>query len=114
MRRSAPCAVLSVRITAAPIADYRQNPGVAAMMEQGKITLNYVAPDARFRGVSKALLACLEKRLKALGIAQCSLESTQTALRFYEAMGYVASKESYDLPLTGVPATVLVKRLSDA
>ena len=30
--------------------------GVAAIQRSGKITLNYVSPDARFRGVSKALM----------------------------------------------------------
>jgi GNAT superfamily N-acetyltransferase len=57
------------------------------MTEAGKITLNYVAPEARFRGVSKALLRQLEADAKALGIAQSSLESTETALRFYRDLG---------------------------
>jgi hypothetical protein len=39
------------------------------------------------------------------------LESTQTALRFYRRLGYVDAEESYILPLTGTPATVLRKRL---
>jgi Acetyltransferase (GNAT) domain len=34
--------------------------GVAAMTSLGEIILNYVSPDARFRGVSKALLRGLE------------------------------------------------------
>jgi N-acetylglutamate synthase-like GNAT family acetyltransferase len=34
--------------------------GVAAMDASGKITLNYVSPEARFRGVSKALVLQLE------------------------------------------------------
>ena len=38
--------------------------GVAAMNAAGKITLNYVLPEARFRGVSKALVQQLEARLK--------------------------------------------------
>jgi GNAT superfamily N-acetyltransferase len=62
--------------------------GVASMSKDGRISLNYVSPDARFKGVSKALLAALERKAAALGLAQCRLESTKTARRFYEAAGY--------------------------
>jgi len=62
--------------------------GVAAMTRAGMVTLNYVAPDARFKGVSKALLAALERTAADLGLAQCQLESTKTARPFYEAAGY--------------------------
>src|SRR5271169_3969144 len=41
--------------------------GVAAMTESGKITLNYVDPDARFRGVSKALMLSMEENARSLG-----------------------------------------------
>ncbi|HEX3535577.1 MAG TPA: GNAT family N-acetyltransferase [Stellaceae bacterium] len=85
--------------------------GCAAMNGDGKITLNYVAPEARFRGVSKALVAALEATAKKLGLAECRLESTQTALPFYRRLGYVDAEESYILPLTGTPASVLRKRL---
>lgn len=34
--------------------------GVGAVTDKGEITLNYVSPDARFRGVSRALLGALE------------------------------------------------------
>jgi GNAT superfamily N-acetyltransferase len=62
--------------------------GVAAMTRAGLVTLNYVSPDARFKGVSKALLTELERKAAEFGLAQCSLESTKTARRFYEAAGY--------------------------
>jgi GNAT superfamily N-acetyltransferase len=62
--------------------------GVASMTKAGMITLNYVSPDARFKGVSKALLAALERKATELGLTQCRLESTRTARRFYEAAGY--------------------------
>lgn len=62
--------------------------GVAAMTRAGLITLNYVSPDFRFRGASKALLAALERKAAELGLAQCWLESTKTARRLYEAAGY--------------------------
>ena len=62
--------------------------GVAAMGRDGRVSLNYVSPDARFRGVSKALLAALERKAVEWGLAKCRLESTQTALPFYRAAGY--------------------------
>ena len=54
----------------------------------GEINLNYVSPDARFRGVSSALLTALEQRARERGNATCQLESTETARRFYLARGY--------------------------
>jgi GNAT superfamily N-acetyltransferase len=62
--------------------------GVAGGTRKGEITLNYVAPDARFMGVSMALIVELERRLLALGVRECRLTSTQTAHRFYLARGY--------------------------
>lgn len=62
--------------------------GVASASRAGKITLNYVAPEARFKGVSKSLLASLEAYLRDLGWTHGTLTSTRTAHRFYLAMGY--------------------------
>jgi GNAT superfamily N-acetyltransferase len=55
---------------------------------QGTIALLYVSPDARFSGVSKALLAALEREAIAAGIGVLKLESSITALRFYTRAGY--------------------------
>jgi GNAT superfamily N-acetyltransferase len=62
--------------------------GVGSVTDAGEITLNYVAPEARFRGVSRALLAALEARAAELGNASCTLTSTETAHRFYRSAGY--------------------------
>jgi GNAT superfamily N-acetyltransferase len=62
---------------------------VGAVTDAGEITLNYVSPDARFRGVSRALLRALEARAAERGNARCTLTSTETARRFYRANGYV-------------------------
>ncbi len=62
---------------------------VGSVTDAGEITLNYVAPDARFRGVSRALLAALETRAAERGNARCTLTSTETAHRFYRSAGYV-------------------------
>jgi GNAT superfamily N-acetyltransferase len=61
---------------------------VGGVTDAGEITLNYVSPDARFRGVSKALLRALEARAIERGCSRCTLLSTQTAYRFYLAAGY--------------------------
>jgi GNAT superfamily N-acetyltransferase len=62
---------------------------VSSFTDAGKITLNYVSPDARFRGISRALLGALEARALERGNIRCTLTSTETARRFYHANGYV-------------------------
>ncbi|WP_051960786.1 GNAT family N-acetyltransferase [Devosia riboflavina] len=61
---------------------------VGAVTRTGEIALNYVAPDMRFLGLSKALLARLESELQALGFKEGRLEATSTAQRFYESAGW--------------------------
>lgn len=61
---------------------------VGAVSDQGHITLNYVDPAARFRGISKALLARLEAELAAMGFSEGHLEATATARSFYLASGW--------------------------
>jgi GNAT superfamily N-acetyltransferase len=61
---------------------------VGCVTDDGEITLNYVSPQARFCGVSAALLASLEKRAIERGNEVCKLESTETARRFYRAREY--------------------------
>jgi GNAT superfamily N-acetyltransferase len=55
----------------------------------GEVVLNYVSPDARFRGASRALLAAMEACVRELGLSEVRLSSTATALRFYRDAGYV-------------------------
>jgi GNAT superfamily N-acetyltransferase len=62
---------------------------VGMVTDAGEIILNYVSPDARFRGASRTLLAALEAGAAERGAGQCRLESTETAYRFYRANGYV-------------------------
>ncbi len=61
---------------------------VGAVSDTGEISLNYVSPDARFLGVSRAILRALETRAAARGNARCTLLSTETARRFYHVCGY--------------------------
>jgi ribosomal protein S18 acetylase RimI-like enzyme len=62
---------------------------VGCVTDAGEITVNYVSPDARFRGVSKAMLAQLETTARERGAERCALVSTETARRFYRSAGYV-------------------------
>lgn len=61
---------------------------VGAVTDSGEISLNYVSPEARFRGVSRTLLQALEARASQRGATICTLTSTETALRFYRSAGY--------------------------
>lgn len=61
---------------------------VGVVRHDGEITCNYVSPDARFKGVSKAMLAQLESAAREFGNDFCTLSSTETARRFYLAAGY--------------------------
>ena len=61
---------------------------VGQVRDDGEITLNYVSPQARFRGASTALMTAMEIRAGARGATRCHLASTQTAHRFYLARGY--------------------------
>jgi len=61
---------------------------VGGVADTGEITMNYVAPNARFRGVSAALMAALEARAVRRGALRATLLSTETAHRFYLSRGY--------------------------
>jgi hypothetical protein len=52
-----------------------------------EITLNYVAPPHRFAGVSTALLEAMEL---GLGPGEATLDSTETARKFYMRRGWTA------------------------
>jgi GNAT superfamily N-acetyltransferase len=69
-------------------AEHNDILAVGNVTDAGEITLNYVSPDARFRGVSTALLEALEKRAMERDNKRCTLTSTETARRFYLARGY--------------------------
>jgi GNAT superfamily N-acetyltransferase len=62
---------------------------VGSVNDKGEVTLNYVSPDARFRGVSRTMLRALETRAIDRDNARCTLFSTETARRFYREAGYV-------------------------
>ena len=63
--------------------------GVGSVTDAGEITLNYVSPDARFRGVSRAVIDGLEQQAMKQGNTRCHLLSTETARGFYHRVGYI-------------------------
>ena len=67
---------------------YQRIVGAGGLRAGEGIVLNYVHPDARFLGVSNALIAALEAMLRERGVKTAYLTSTLTARRFYEARGY--------------------------
>jgi GNAT superfamily N-acetyltransferase len=66
----------------------RQILAVGGVRQPDEILLNYVAPEARFQGVSKLLLASMEGLLMGFGSKRSHLTSTRTAYAFYYAAGY--------------------------
>ena len=62
--------------------------GVAAVRADGVVFLNYVAPEARFKGVSKQLMQAVEAWASSRGLEWLTLESSATALGFYQSNGW--------------------------
>jgi GNAT superfamily N-acetyltransferase len=62
--------------------------GVAAVRADGDVLLNYVAPEARFKGASKSLMHEIEHLASCRGLKWLTLDSTATALRFYLSNGW--------------------------
>jgi GNAT superfamily N-acetyltransferase len=77
--------------------------GVGSVRSVGEIALNYVSPEARFQGVSRAMLRCLEETARKLGCRRVTLTSTFTAHAFYLSAGYADFRheawEGRDWPL---------------
>ena len=66
---------------------------VGMIRTDGHIMLNYVLPEARFQGVSKAMIARLEAEATKLGSECCTLETSETARRFYLGAGYAPAPD---------------------
>lgn len=76
---------------------------VGAVTATGEIALNYVAPQHRFAGVSRVLLATMEGALKRAGITEARLVSTRTAHRFYRDAGWQdVETAAGDAPVAGI------------
>lgn len=68
--------------------DAKEICGFGMLKNDGEVGLLYVAPQARFRGASKSMLAALEAQAGSRGIGRVSAVSSYTAQRFYRARGY--------------------------
>ncbi len=84
---------------------------VGSVSDAGEIMLNYVSPDARFRGVSKAMLRALEARAAERGNGRCRLTSTATAHAFYRAAGYIS--DGAPVELFGMMGYPMAKELGE-
>ena len=65
--------------------------GVASVRADGHVLLNYVAPEARFKGASKQLLRSIEAWGVSRGLEWLTLDSSATALRFYRSAGWAVA-----------------------
>lgn len=61
---------------------------VGCVQGGNEIGLNYVHPEHRFQGVSRALLAAMEQAMRDYGFAEAKLKATETAHAFYRANGW--------------------------
>jgi len=88
--------------------------GVGGIRVSGEVTLNYVAPRYRFSGVSRLLLAHMEKELQGREVKNARLTSTETARRFYEASGWCGMGEPKRwLGMTGYPMEKSLQQARD-
>ena len=71
------------------VAEYDGAVAAVGCVQAGnEIGLNYVHPEHRFQGVSRALLAAMEQAMREAGFAEGRLNSTETAHAFYRANGW--------------------------
>lgn len=103
--------IRSARHIAVVAAGVSEIIGFALLSRDGQLALLYVSPDARFQGVSKAMLATLEREAISAGIRELSLNSTSTAKSFYLARGYTLAGESI-LGFGGAESHPMSKRLA--
>jgi ribosomal protein S18 acetylase RimI-like enzyme len=71
-----------------------------------------VAPSARHCGVGAALMAAAEMRAAEEGCSAIWLHARDTAIAFYERLGYATIGETFVSELTGIPHRTMEKRLA--
>jgi GNAT superfamily N-acetyltransferase len=69
---------------------------VGSITTSGEVSLNYVSPNHRLAGVSRALLAAMEDAIRSMGFAEAKLDSTTTAHRFYLGAGWTDTGPAVD------------------
>ena len=78
-----------------------------AMSQADELLLCYLVPEARFKGIGKSMLQALEAHARETGVEILRLESTRTALPFYERNGYRQAGPA--APTLGVTAHPMAK-----
>ncbi|MYM83970.1 GNAT family N-acetyltransferase [Duganella sp. FT50W] len=63
--------------------------GVALLTGAGKLALCYLLPEARGKGIGKALLKRMEEQACAWGVKALQLHSTATGKAFFAHCGYI-------------------------
>lgn len=58
------------------------------MSQADEILLCYLVPEARFKGIGKSMLQTLEAHAAESGLSRLRLQSTRTALTFYQRNGF--------------------------
>ncbi|TCB77691.1 GNAT family N-acetyltransferase [Acinetobacter sp. ANC 4173] len=77
--------------------------GFIMVSDTGKILLNYTLPEMQHQGIGSALLNSAISHLKLRNLQQITLDSTQTALSFYQRHGFqiraYATPEQNTIPM---------------
>lgn len=81
----------------------QQTVGFIMVSDIGKILLNYTLPDLQGQGIGTSLLNSVIAHLKLRNLEQITLDSTQTALAFYQKQGFqirtYAAPEQQTIPM---------------
>ncbi len=83
--------------------------GVGLLTASGEVALCYVLPEARFKGIGKALFDAMELHAMKIQLSEIHLSSTSAAKTFYLSRGFVPSGES-EIE-SGVRAFPMTKRI---
>lgn len=75
---------------------------------QGQIRFMAVAPEAAGRGLGQQVVAYLEAQARAVGLTEIVLHSRETAVGFYQKLGYAVVEPSH--LLFGVIPHVLMRK----
>lgn len=67
--------------------------GVGLLTAGGEVALCYVLPEARFKGIGKALFDAMELHAIKIQLIEIHLRSTSAAKTFYLSRGFVPSGE---------------------